>query len=118
MRCGILIAVACSSALILGCGTPKHTAGEFNFVTTNTTLQQIIDRVGPYDRVRGSGVLYYQWNLSDGSAILVATEEPFQQTNKVTGFRVLSGCAQHNSVAMSFDKGKLTGAAAVSGLSF
>lgn len=85
---GKLIAVACSSALFLGCDAHKHTAAEFNFVTTNTTLQQIIDRVGRYDRVRGSGILYYQWNLSDGSAILVATEGPFQQTNKVTGFHV------------------------------
>jgi len=27
---------------------------QFRFITTNTTLQQVVDKVGKYDRVRGA----------------------------------------------------------------
>lgn len=38
------------------------------------TLQEIIDRVGRYDRVRGSGIAYYEYDFSDGSAVLVCPD--------------------------------------------
>ena len=49
------------------------------------TLQQVVDRVGRYDRVRGSGIQYYEWDLADGSAALISVEHPFQLSNRVQG---------------------------------
>jgi len=58
---------------------------QFMFITPNTTLQQVIDRVGKYDRVRGSGISFYEYDLSDGSAVLIRPEWPFEPTNKIRG---------------------------------
>ena len=81
-----LIAVACLSALIMGCTARKHSVDEFDFITTNTTLQQVIDRVGHFDRVRGSGISYYQWDLAGGSAVLVVQSGHFNRQTKSRDF--------------------------------
>jgi len=57
----------------------------FAFITTNTTLQQVIDKVGMYDRERGSGIARYEYDLPDGSAVLISPEWPFTPTNKIEG---------------------------------
>jgi hypothetical protein len=56
---------------------------KFRFITKDTTLQQVVDRVGRWDRVRGSGVLYYEFDLPDGGAVLVHPEWPFRLENKI-----------------------------------
>jgi hypothetical protein len=60
-----------------------RTVANFRTVTTNMTLQQVIDRFGMYDRVRGSGIAYHQFELPDGTAVLISTEWPFQPTNRI-----------------------------------
>ena len=60
---------------------------QFRFITTNTTLQQVVDKVGKYDRVRGSGITHYEYDLAGGSAVLISTDWPFTLTNKVRGVR-------------------------------
>jgi hypothetical protein len=68
-----LIAGVALSAFGLGCNHPSKPANiaQFAFITTNTTLQDVIDRLGKYDRVRGSGILWYEYDLPDGSAVLI-----------------------------------------------
>ena len=56
---------------------------QFRFITTNTTLQQVVGKLGKYDRVRGSGIQYYEYDLSGGSAVLILTDSPFRLTNNV-----------------------------------
>jgi hypothetical protein len=58
---------------------------QFTFITTNTTLQQVMDKMGKYDRVRGSGISYYEYDLQNGSAVLISPEWPFSPTNKIRG---------------------------------
>jgi hypothetical protein len=74
------------SGLFAGCHPHKQAGSEadyiltngipakFAFITTNTTLQEVVDRVGKYDRVRGSGISYYEYDLPDGSAVLVCPD--------------------------------------------
>jgi hypothetical protein len=62
---------------------PQRTATDFRLITTNMTLQQVTDRFGMYDRVRGSGTSYYEYDLADGSAVLVSPEWPFKPTNRI-----------------------------------
>lgn len=66
------------SLLAVGCDShytpPKRTVAEFHLLTTNMTLRQIIDRVGIYDRVRGSGIVDYEYDFPDGSAVLVCPD--------------------------------------------
>jgi len=64
-------------------GSSHQMPAKFRFITSKTTLQQVIDKVGPYSRVRGSGMLYYQWDLADGSAVLVLPEWPFEPKNRI-----------------------------------
>jgi hypothetical protein len=89
-------------ALAVGCGSRQgsspRTAADFHLITTNMTLQQVTDRFGMYDRVRGSGISYYEYDLSDGSAVLVSPEWPFRPTNRiqaVTFFRSTNEITLH-----------------------
>ena len=56
---------------------------EFAFITTRTTLRQVTDRLGKYDRVRGSGISYYEYDLPDGAAVLVGPEWPFDASSRI-----------------------------------
>ncbi|MEI8291611.1 MAG: hypothetical protein WCH99_19255 [Verrucomicrobiota bacterium] len=58
---------------------------KFAFITKKTTLQQVIDRLGKCDRVRGKGGAYYEYDLPDGAAVLVCPEAPYQLTNRIGG---------------------------------
>jgi hypothetical protein len=74
------------SGFVVGCSPHEQAVSEagsistngipaqFAFITTNTTLQEVVDRVGKYDRVRGSGISYYEYDLPDGSAVLVCPD--------------------------------------------
>jgi hypothetical protein len=62
---------------------PIEIPAKFRFITKDTTLQQVVDRVGHWDRVRGSGILYYEFDLADGSAVIVSPEWPFRLENKI-----------------------------------
>jgi hypothetical protein len=56
-----LVALVTVALLIASnaCGASHELPAKFRFITSKTTLQQVIDKVGPYTRVRGSGMLYY-----------------------------------------------------------
>jgi hypothetical protein len=61
----------------------SRTAAGFRTITTNMTLQQVTDRFGMYDRVRGSGISYYEYDFPDGSVVLLSPEWPFRPTNRI-----------------------------------
>jgi hypothetical protein len=56
---------------------------QFGFITGQTTLQQVVDRLGKYDHVRGSGISYYEYDLPDGSAVIVGPEWPFDLRSRI-----------------------------------
>ena len=56
---------------------------QFGFITNGTTLQQVVDAVGKYTRVRGSGILYFEYDLPDGSAVLIGPEWPFESDSRI-----------------------------------
>ena len=52
----------------------SRTAADFTQLPRNLTLEQVIDRVGIFDRVRGSGIWYFEYDFPDGSAVLVCPD--------------------------------------------
>ena len=94
IRLIVLIAIG---SLLAGCDSHEGadsrdsarptSKGQFSFITTNTTLQEVVKRVGQFDRIRGSGISYYEYDLSGGSAVLINLEWPFQLTNKIHGIK-------------------------------
>jgi hypothetical protein len=56
---------------------------EFRFITRDTTLQEIVDRVGPYTRLPETHLVRY--DLPCGGAILIYPEPPFTLLSKVRG---------------------------------
>jgi hypothetical protein len=71
------------STILIGCRRHKQSASDFAFITTNMTLQEVVSRVGKYDRVRGSGITHFEYDFPDGSALLISPEWPFEMTNKI-----------------------------------
>ncbi len=70
---------AASVATLNGTPIPE----QFGFITSRTTLRQVVRQVGRYSRVRGSGMLYYEYDLPDGSAVLVGPEWPFESDSRI-----------------------------------
>jgi hypothetical protein len=64
---------------------PIEVPAQFRFITFDTSLEDVVRRVGQWNRIRGTNVLYYQWNLPDGSAVLVGPEPPFQLQSRIRG---------------------------------
>jgi hypothetical protein len=94
----IFIALLLLVALVTGCGQPAaqppsapnpmpRTIANFGNITTNMTLQQVMDKFGKYDRAVGSGILAYEYDLADGSTALLSPDWPFQLTNRIRGIK-------------------------------
>jgi hypothetical protein len=59
---------------------------QFRFVSRDTTVQQLVERIGPYSRVRGDDNLKaFQYDLPSGSAILIFPEWPFGDRSRIRG---------------------------------
>lgn len=87
--------------LIAGCRQSQNprqfTANDFRHITTFMTLQQVIDKFGMYDQVRESGILRYEYDFPDGSAVLVCPEWPFQPSNRIQG---VTFCRNTNEIRL------------------
>jgi hypothetical protein len=72
---------------VVGCSDRVSTHGKtirnFRFIGTNTTLGAVTQRLGPYDRVSGSGIQMFEYDLADGSTIVLWPDWPFQSTNLI-----------------------------------
>jgi hypothetical protein len=59
---------------------------EFRFITRDTTLQQVVDTVGPYTRVTETGLVRY--DLPSGGALFLFPESPSTPTtSKIRGIQ-------------------------------
>jgi hypothetical protein len=68
-----------ASGVALGLNAPP----QFRFITGNTTVRDVVDKLGTYDKVRGSGMTYYEYDLPDGSAVLIEPEWPFGRESRI-----------------------------------
>jgi hypothetical protein len=81
------VVVALTIADLTGCA--KHSvararsARDFGFISTNTTLNQVIQKLGPCDRVSGSGIQMFEYDLADDSKIVLWPDWPFSGTNLI-----------------------------------
>ena len=78
MVCGLLALTACRQPDVRG-----GEVGQFSFITTNTTLQEVVDRVGKYDRISGSGIQMFEYDLGDGSKVVLWPDWRFTPTNLI-----------------------------------
>lgn len=59
---------------------------EFRFITHETTLQEVIEKVGPYTRVTQKGLVRY--DLPSGGALFLFPEPPFSDSSRVRGIQL------------------------------
>jgi accessory colonization factor AcfC len=88
MRVALLIRVACLILLVgaSGCaqrGSGSRTVQDFAFITSDTTLEAVIKRMGAYDRISGSGIQMFEYDLADDSKIVLWPDWPFEATNRI-----------------------------------
>jgi hypothetical protein len=100
----ILFAVAAAAVFAVGCGShdqsgsgdakspapPAFLPPGFAFIRTNLdimTLEEVTNKVGSYSRVGhlspDDEALAYEFDLKDGSAVLLIPERPYQSRNRV-----------------------------------
>jgi hypothetical protein len=100
----ILMTGAAVGVLAAGCGSHDQSVSnepkspppqaslppQFAFIQTNLhvmTVQEVADRVGNYSRVghlrQDDATLTYEFDLPDGSAVLLTPERPFEARNRV-----------------------------------
>jgi hypothetical protein len=59
---------------------------EFRFITRDTTIQQVVDTVGPYTRVTEAGLIRY--DLPSGGAIFLYPESRSVPTSRIRGIQL------------------------------
>ena len=79
----VVLSLVFAAVAVTGATTDTALPAQFRFISRDTTLQQVVDRIGPYTRVRGSGIQAFEYDLSDGSAVLLFPEHPFQMHCKI-----------------------------------
>jgi hypothetical protein len=79
----VAVTLMVAAVALAGLAADHALPPQFRFISRETTLQQVVDRVGAYTRVRGSGIQAFEFDLKDGSAVLVFPEYPFQLHCKI-----------------------------------
>ena len=74
---------------------PAELPPEFRFVTPDTTVQMVVEKAGPYSRIRterlnslGGGeqkIVGYEYDLPSGAAVIVLPENPRQPESRIRG---------------------------------
>jgi hypothetical protein len=65
---------------------PQELPQEFRFITRESTVQEVVDTVGPYTRVTESGLVRY--DLPSGGALFLFPEPPFAPTSRIRGIQL------------------------------
>ena len=62
----------------LGCCHPRssRTMGDFAFIQASLSTQVLTNRLGPPDRLSGREVVFMEYDLSDGSKMVVLPSHP------------------------------------------
>src|SRR5664279_3755317 len=72
MRWHLLLGVA---AILAGCQRPAgRSVKEFQFLQPGMSITEVTNRAGLPDRISGSGPESWEYNLSDGSRMIIAVE--------------------------------------------
>jgi hypothetical protein len=80
-----LISFLILSVVVVGCSPRKRTVAEASLITTNMTLQQVVNKMGKCQIVLHgrNGFTQYAYHLADGSMVLFDPERPFMLTNRI-----------------------------------
>jgi len=74
-------------AVLIGCSNQQaprsRTVHDFAFITSSTTLGDVTRRMGTYDRVSGSGIQMFEYDLADGSKIVLWPDWRYTGTNLI-----------------------------------
>jgi hypothetical protein len=65
---------------------PQELPQEFRFITHDTTVQEVIDSIGPYTRVTETGLVRY--DLPSGGALFLFPDPPFSPTSRIRGIQL------------------------------
>ncbi len=66
--------------------SPVRLPPEFRFIQVDTTVKDVVDVLGKYSRIRGCDQIQaLQYNLDNGSAVLIFPEWPFSYESRVIG---------------------------------
>ena len=69
------------SLLLIGCTTPRpneqasRSIESFRFIGAQTTVQQMIEKLGQPDRITTAGIYTYFYGLSDGTGIRIGSPD-------------------------------------------
>lgn len=56
----------------------------FENVNRDYKIEDIVNEIGPSDGVRGSGIIYYYWNLEDGVEARIVFSSPENLIERIT----------------------------------
>jgi hypothetical protein len=89
----VLTAIVILAVVAGGCSPRKRTPAEAALITTNMTLQQVVDKMGECHQVlRGpDGLTEYSYELTDGSVVIFDPERPFALTNRIQAIQFFRG---------------------------
>jgi hypothetical protein len=65
---------------------PQELPPEFRFITGESTVQEVVDTVGPYTRVTETGLVRY--DLPSGGALFLFPESPFSPASLIRGVQL------------------------------
>jgi hypothetical protein len=65
---------------------PQELPQEFRFITRESTVQEVVDSVGPYTRVTETALVCY--DLPSGGALFLFPEPPFSPANRIRGIQL------------------------------
>jgi hypothetical protein len=66
--------------------SPATLPPEFRFIQVGTTVKDVVDVLGKYSRIRGCDQIQaLQYNLDNGSAVIIFPEWPFSYESRVIG---------------------------------
>ena len=65
---------------------PQELPQEFRFITRESTVQEVVDVVGPYTRVTQTGLVRY--DLPSGGALFLFPEPPFSPASRIRGVQL------------------------------
>ena len=79
----LAIAFCVAVVTLGGAATNDDLPPQFRFISRVTTLQEVVDHLGPYSQVRGSRVQAFEFDLPDGSAVLVFPDHPYAPYSRI-----------------------------------
>jgi len=88
--------LACSVflALLVGFGCQhsrtNRTEEQFHFIQPSLSIQTVTNRLGPPDRLTGRGVIFMEYDLADGSHMMIL---PCTQPQRLDPFGIVCGMA-------------------------